>query len=77
MVAGAHCWPNSQHSRAREIGRSGAKERGRQGDSIPYLTYRADASWWLNFIGEVAVAVLSILFLGNGASAWVLARGGQ
>jgi hypothetical protein len=77
MVTGTHCWPNSQRSRAREIARSGAKERGQRGDSIPYLTYHADASWWLSFAGEVAVAVLSVRFLGNGASAQVLARGGQ
>jgi hypothetical protein len=28
MVADTHCWLNSQCSRAREIARSGAKERG-------------------------------------------------
>jgi hypothetical protein len=52
MVAGGYCWPISQCSRAHEITRSGANERGQRGDSIPYLTYRGDASWWPNFAGE-------------------------
>jgi hypothetical protein len=29
-----------------------ANESRRRGDSIPYLTYRGGASWWLNFAGK-------------------------
>jgi hypothetical protein len=57
MVAGGYCFANSRHSRSREIARSGAKERGRRGDSISYLTCSRDASWWLDFDGEDAAAV--------------------
>jgi hypothetical protein len=52
MVAGGCCLSNPRRSRAREIARSGANERGRRGDSIPYITYRGDASWWSNFTTE-------------------------
>jgi hypothetical protein len=55
MVAGGHSFANSHRSRAWEIMRSGANERGRGGDSIPYLTYHGDASWWPNFAGEESV----------------------
>jgi hypothetical protein len=58
MVAGGNCFPNCRRSRAREIARSGANERARRGDSIPYLTYRGDASWWSNFVEEEAAAGL-------------------
>jgi hypothetical protein len=65
MVTGGHCSSNSRRSRAREVARSGANERGRRGDSIPYLTYRGDASWWSNFVEEVGGGCLFILFLGD------------
>jgi hypothetical protein len=52
MVAGGYCFSNSRQSRAREIARSRAKERGQGRDSIPYLTYRRGASWWPDFAGE-------------------------
>jgi hypothetical protein len=70
MVAGGYCWLNSWHSRAREIARRRAKERGRRGDSIPYFTYRGGggASWWPNFAGEEGGGG-SIPVLGGGASA--------
>jgi hypothetical protein len=55
---GRYCSLNSRHSRAREVARSGANERERRGDSIPYLTYRGDASWRSNFAEEVATAGL-------------------
>jgi hypothetical protein len=58
MVAGSYNSSNSRHSRPWEVARSGPNERGQCGDSIPYLTYRGDASWWLNFIGEEAAAGL-------------------
>jgi hypothetical protein len=41
---------------------SGANERGRRGDSIPYLTYCGDASWRSNFVEEDATAVCSTCF---------------
>jgi hypothetical protein len=40
---------------------SGANERGRRGDSIPYLTYRGNASRRSNFAEEDATAVCSVL----------------
>jgi hypothetical protein len=52
MVVGGYNSSNSHRSRAREVARSGANERGRRGDSIPYLTYRGDASWRSNFTRE-------------------------
>jgi hypothetical protein len=52
MVTGRYCSSNSHRSRAQEVARSGANERGRRGDSIPYLTYRGDASWLSNFDQE-------------------------
>jgi hypothetical protein len=73
MVAGGYCFANSHHSRAWEIATIEAKERGRRGDSIPYLTYRGGASWWPDFAGEVAAVVLP------GLCSWAVAlgRGGQ
>jgi hypothetical protein len=38
MVVGGYCFADSRRSRAREIVRSGAKERGEGGDSILGLT---------------------------------------
>jgi hypothetical protein len=58
MVAGGYNFSNSCRSRAREVARSGANERGRRGDSIPYITYRRNASWWSNLAGEEAAAGL-------------------
>jgi hypothetical protein len=74
MVTDGDCSSNSGRSSAREVAGSDANERGRRGDSNPYLTYRGDASWRSNFAGEVAPAglflpvsflfVLAALFLG-------------
>jgi hypothetical protein len=58
MVAGGYYFSNSRRSRAWEVARSKANERGRRGDSIPYLTYRVDASWWSNSAGEEAAVAL-------------------
>jgi hypothetical protein len=66
MVAGGYSFANSHHSRARKIMRSGANERGRRGDLIPYLTYRGGASWWPDFAGEEGGDGLLVLFLGGG-----------
>jgi hypothetical protein len=67
MVTGGHCSPNFRQFRAWEVARSGANERGRWGDSIPYLTYHGDASWWSNFVKEEVTAGLlqavSLLFV--------------
>jgi hypothetical protein len=41
---GGYCSSDSRRFRAREVTGSGAKERGRRGDSVPYLTYPGDAS---------------------------------
>jgi hypothetical protein len=53
-----------QHGRSRGAG----QERGRRGDSIQYLTYRGDASWWPDFAGEegggALLRVVALLFLG-------------
>jgi hypothetical protein len=54
---GGYFSSNCHRSRAREVARSGANERGRRGDSIPYLTYRGDAPWRSNFMEEDAAAV--------------------
>jgi hypothetical protein len=72
IVAGGHNFSNSRLSRAREVGRSGANERGRRGDSIPYLTYQGDASWRSNFAGEEAPAGLfmAAVLQGIKATSW-------
>jgi hypothetical protein len=84
MVTGVHCSSNSHHSRAREVARSGANERGRREDSIPYLTYRGDASWRSNFAEEVMAAGLfcfwaAVLFMAalDGAGACKGGTGGE
>jgi hypothetical protein len=44
MVPDGCNFSNSRRFRAWESARSGANERGRREDSIPYLTYHGDAS---------------------------------
>jgi hypothetical protein len=77
MVAGAHCWPDSRRSRAREIMRSGVKERGQRGDSISPLNHGEEAPWWRESRREEVAAHCSgaaaLLFVGR---RW-LRRGGM
>jgi hypothetical protein len=58
METSGYCSSNCRRFRAREVAGSGGKERGRRGDSVPYLTYHGDVSWWSNFAGEAAPAGL-------------------
>jgi hypothetical protein len=81
MVVSGYCFANSHHSRAWEIVRSGAKERGRRGDSIPYLNDCRGASWWPDFAGEEGDGGLLHPVLGGGAcvlckEAWVMQEEG-
>jgi hypothetical protein len=69
MVVGGYCFGNSRQSRAREIARSRANERGRRVDSIPYLTYRGGASCGQILLEKRVPTVLPVLFLGGGVSA--------
>jgi hypothetical protein len=59
---------------------SGENERGRRGDSIPYLTYCGDAPWRSNFTEEDAAAVLFCSCAGSCSGGcllctWALAGG--